>query len=593
MTHVEIIHGAPGAGKTHSILDATEHHHREDGISPGEVRLANFTNNGREETADDLVEREIFDLDAYGMEEDDLRRVCRTLHSIALGCCRNAHSELYEPKEQVITLQDNWEFYEAFCREWGLSLDKEETNPLKLITNGKEDTAVGNKLLGIDQWLHAMYLPSANRLGHLIDCPVGVELPNSRAREILRAWDEYKRDGGNADLRRFEHHDYVDACLENGYAPGVRLLCIDEFQDLSPVEYALYKLWRDSGRIDWIYIAGDVNQSIYSFRCATPFYLSATDVDGRQYLTESYRCPEAVSGVAQAILEAEPSITQNVFRTAELPNGRVPDGSVSMQSVTSAAELAETVRTALDTHDRPDGEDAATVYLLTRTNWQLGVLTQALQRRGVPFDAMGEKMTPWPEFAVDCLLALRALQRGTPAPQGATDTLIETATNSERREERLNNADVDRRSMRYDHSGSVPVYYPEQVSAAFPNRTAAGAVGVLDLPEYQCDMIRGALETDAAPYPERVQVGTIHEAKGLEAPCVMLFTETTGNIIDRYEAGETRAEEHRIMYVGATRASETLSVLDGFFDGPRSPIFADGLPGHGPQSAAEATEVTE
>lgn len=33
-------------------------------------------------------------------------------------------------------------------------------------------------------------------------------------------------------------------------------------------------------------------------------------------------------------------------------------------------------------------------------------------------------------------------------------------------------------------------------------------------------------------------------------------------------------------YVGATRASDTLTVLDGFFDGPRTPIFADGLPGH-------------
>jgi DNA helicase-2/ATP-dependent DNA helicase PcrA len=588
---VEIIHGAPGAGKTHSILDAVEHHRQEDGIGPSETRLANFTNNGREQTADDLVERSIFDLDSLGMDEEDLRwSCCRTLHSIALGCCRNAHPELHEPKEQVIALQDNWEFYETFCRGWGLSLDKKETNPLRLITNGKEDTAVGNKLLGIDQWLHAMYVPSANRLAHLTDCPVSVELPNSCVREILRAWDQYKRD---ARPRRFEHHNYVDACLERDYAPQVRLLCIDEFQDLSPVEYALYKLWRDSGRIDWIYIAGDVNQSIYSFRCATPFYLSATDVDARQYLTDSYRCPRAVSNVAQAILEAEPSITQNVFRTAERANGNVPDGSVSMRAVTTNVDLAETVRSALETHEHPDQDGAATVYLLTRTNWQLGVLSHALQRRGVPFDAIGEKMTPWPDFAIECLVALRALRRGTPAPRGPTDSLIDAATNSKRREELLNDAEVKRRSVRYDRSGSVPIYYPEQASAAFPNRTAIEVVGVLDLPEYQRDMLRGALETDAAPYPERVQVGTIHEAKGLEAPCVMLFTETTGNIIDRYETGETRAEEHRIYYVGATRASESLTVLDGFFGGPRSPIFADGLPGHDSQSAAEATEVME
>jgi DNA helicase-2/ATP-dependent DNA helicase PcrA len=585
MTHVEIIHGAPGCGKTHSILDAVEHHHEHDDMGPFEARLANFTNNGREQTADDLIERGIFDLDALDMEENDLRFICRTLHSIALNCCRNAHPELHEPKEQIITLQDNWEFYESFCRQWGVSLDKDETNPLRLITDGNEDTAIGNKLFAIDQWLHAMFVPSANRLAHLTKCPVEAALPNSRIREILRAWKEYKQ---NARPHRFEHHDYVDACLEHDYAPEVRLLCIDEFQDLSPVEYGLFKLWRDSGNIDWIYIAGDINQSIYSFRCATPFYLSATEVDGRQYLTESYRCPRAVSTVAQNILEAEPSITQNVFRTATHANGRVPDGSVSMRSVTSAVELAEEVRNALETHEHPDQDGAATVYLLTRTNWQLGVLSQALQRRGVPFDALGDKMTPWPEFAVDCLMALRALRRGSPAPKEPANSLIETATNSEKREELLVDADVDWRKLRYDNTTSAPVYYPEQLKAAFPDRTPTEIIGVLDLPEYQREMLRGALETDAAPYPERVQAGTIHEAKGLESPCVMLFTETTQNINERYETGETRAEEHRIMYVGATRASETLAVLDGFFDGPRSPIFADGLPGQDSQSVPGA-----
>lgn len=46
-------------------------------------------------------------------------------------------------------------------------------------------------------------------------------------------------------------------------------------------------------------------------------------------------------------------------------------------------------------------------------------------------------------------------------------------------------------------------------------------------------MLRDALESDASPYPERIRVGTIHEAKGLQASCVFRFTETTQNIMDR------------------------------------------------------------
>lgn len=571
-THVCLVHGAPGCGKTHTLLDAVEDHARNDDVEMFDVYLANFTNNGREATADDLVERGIFDLTQYDeVGEDDLRGRCRTLHSIALHCC----PEVENPQEQVITMDEEPDFYERFCRENGLDFEAEETNPLELIRTGKETTPRGNKLFALDQWLHAQYLPSADRLAKITKAPVDIELPNSRVRELLRAWDEYKREGMS---RRFEHHDYVDICLEEGYVPDVQLLGIDEFQDLSPVEYALFKQWRDSGEIDWIYIAGDVNQSIYSFRCASPFYLARTGVQERRYLTDSYRCPEAVSAVARGILEAEESITRNVFRTATRSHGHTPEGAARMRSITDDEGMAQAVRNALDAHDDPDGDENATVYLLTRTNYQLGVLSNALQRHGVPFDAIGDKMNPWPEKVVDCLIALRALRRGSPAPQEPVNTLLDVATNSDLRAERFENADFERQ-FRVDMESDA-VYFPERIEAAFPGRSARTVVDVLDLTDYQKDMLRGALESNAAPYPERIQVGTIHEAKGLEAPCVFLFTETTQNIIERYRSGETRAEEHRIYYVGATRASESLHVVDGFFDGPRVPVFDDGLPGH-------------
>jgi len=579
MTKVVLCHGAPGCGKTHALLDAVEERAEKGEIKIFDFYLANFTNNGRKSTADDLIERGIFDLSQHEyIDEDDLRTRCRTLHSIALGRC----SEVENPQEQVITIEEEPEFYEAFCREYGLAFQPDETNPLELIQTGKESTPRGNKLFALNQWLHAQYLPSVDRLEKIPKAPVSIDLDNSRVRELLRAWDTYKRERG---MRRFEHHDYVDICLENGYVPDVRFLGIDEFQDLSPVEYALFKQWRDSGDLDWIHIAGDVNQSIYSFRCASPYYLSRTEVDERRYLTDSYRCPEAVSAVARGILEAEDSITRNVFRTAERSYGTTPTGTARMRTITDAENMAKAVRNALDTHEPPDEQGEATIYLLTRTNWQLGVLSNALQRHGVPFDAIGEKMDPWPEKVVDCLIALRALRRGNPAPKEAVETLLDVATNSDLRKERFEEAEIDRQ-FRVDPE-SDPVYFPERVEAAFPGRTARTIVDVLNLTDYQKDMLRGALESDASPYPERIQVGTIHEAKGLQAPCVFLFAETTQNILDRYQSGESRAEEHRIMYVGATRASESLYVVDGFFDGPRIPIFADGLPGNASNTATK------
>lgn len=577
-TKVTLCHGAPGCGKTKSLLDAVEEHVEQDGLGMFDFYLANFTRSGREATADDLVDRGIFDLSQYeGVNTDDLRGRCRTLHSIALQIC----PDVSEPKQQVIAMDEDTDFYGEFCRKNGLAFEPEETNPLELIQSGKEEKPRGNKLFALDQWLHAKYMPSADRYSKISKAPVDIALSDSRVRDLLQEWEDFKVE---YEGRRFEHHDYVDICLENDYVPDVDFLGIDEFQDLNPVEYALFKQWRDSGELEWMCIAGDVNQSIYSFRCASPYYLQHTDVDERRYLTDSYRCPTSVSSVARGILESEPSITRNVFRTAERGGGYRPAGDAQMRTISDAEEMAHTVRSALDRHE-PPSEGEAAVYLLTRTNWQLGKLSNALQRHGVPFDGIGDKMNPWPEKVVDCLIALRALERGTPAPKEPVETLLDVAINSDERRERFEAADVDR-EFRIDYE-SDPVYFPEKVQAAFPSRSPRSIIKVLRLTEYQKDMLRGALESKAAPYPSRVQVGTVHEAKGLQAPCVFLFAETTHNIVDRYRQGEGRAEEHRVFYVGATRASETLYVVDGFFDGPTHPVFKDGLPGETSDPAAE------
>jgi len=70
-----------------------------------------------------------------------------------------------------------------------------------------------------------------------------------------------------------------------------------------------------------------------------------------------------------------------------------------------------------------------------------------------------------------------------------------------------------------------------------------------------------------------VQLGTIHAAKGLEADTVLLFDGYTSQLEDIYaDESDVRAEEHRLYYVGATRASEELAVARGFFKREAPPL---------------------
>lgn len=608
-----LLHGAPGCGKTYQILERVQMHHEEDGIDPEDIYLVNFTRNGRNDTADDLVERhyeeDLFpNPDPEAINDDDweqtLRDRCRTLHQIALKRATDA-GYVENPKEQVITMDDDEEWYEEFCQRQGLSFTTEETNPFQLLTEGRTEDPAGNKLFAINEWLCSQYLPTVDRrsVERIHKCIQQTEtdiphLSKSRMADLLDKWDEFKKGRGGGG-RKFEHHDYVDICLEHSLTPDVDLLAVDEFQDLCPVEYALYKMWAEEGDLKWAYISGDVNQAIYGFRGATPYYLANTPVDETHYLTESRRCPKAVADVASGILEQVPAIKQNIFRPHESHD---TEGTAAVKSVPNGDALADLVRDALDNHDDPDGEDTATVYLLTRTNWQLATVAKDLQQAGLPFDTIGEKgVNPWPDRAVDCLLALRAIRRGTPVPVEQAETLIDTASNSDRRLAKLSQFDPADGAGGYDVRGDEAVYEPERVEAAFDGHdTAQSIVDVLEMPDFKRDMLRGALSTDADPDPSRVQLGTIHETKGLEAPCVMLFTNTTKSLKDRFQNGsETeRAEEARVAYVGATRASETLYLCSGFFDGPTHPLFADGLPGvsgntHGDATVADSEGVAD
>ena len=68
--------------------------------------------------------------------------------------------------------------------------------------------------------------------------------------------------------------DYVDMILEaylQNLKINTRILIVDEFQDLSPLQYKLYKLWSDNK--EEVYLAGDDDQTIYNFICANSEFL--------------------------------------------------------------------------------------------------------------------------------------------------------------------------------------------------------------------------------------------------------------------------------------------------------------------------------
>jgi superfamily I DNA/RNA helicase len=98
------------------------------------------------------------------------------------------------------------------------------------------------------------------------------------------------------------------------------------------------------------------------------------------------------------------------------------------------------------------------------------------------------------------------------------------------------------------------------------------AAGALDFRE---DFGRGFLAAfDRRDRPNRtaIAVDTIHAAKGREAPAVVLHTGyLKARSADYWRDPAIAAEERRVYYVGITRASSHLAIVDSLRSGPSAP----------------------
>lgn len=547
MTRVIQLDGAPGTGKTHTLREKLREEKR-DGLTPSGFWWLTFTRAGRDDVKPELAEVFAGTDDAERVEDN-----ARTLHSLALSLLvreefidMDTDPDLPGPIIVPGSFEDDEidPFYE-FCDQRGMRYDPDAADPRKLLAGEESAEYVGNKLFAINDFLRQTCKPPEKWRA----APVDIEIAGSRVESLLEEWSEYKRD--HFPYRLFEHGDYVDFAYQAGLAPSVDVLLIDEFQDFAPLEYRLFKAWRDRDTIARIYLAGDPNQSIYSFRGGTPHYFENTAVDDVIDLKESYRCPREIAAVGNAVLSAHTDTDARGFQ------GREAGGSVGWRNVTDKWDLRDAVIDSADRHAESDPP----VMLLTRTNGQLRKLTNDLRAVGIPFEVLGTYGGVWRGDLRRLLAFLNNWKSGGSAfvYQHVRNVLANLPDGDSRRAELGQNIGkiIDR----------------ESTAPAFEGFDGALEIADhLQIDAWKRDVLKNAVDAPAALTAEEVKVGTVHTSKGLEAPSVYLFTTSSKRTVRQYSRDPAAAaEEHRVYYVGTTRASEELHLVSEYFDGPTAP----------------------
>ena len=302
----------------------------------------------------------------------------------------------------------------------------------------------------------------------------------------------------------------------------LRHVFVDEFQDVNPAQAALLAGWRGDG--DDLCVVGDPNQAIYSWNGADPAYLrdfarfepGATVVR----LDDNFRSTPQVLTAAAAVL-GEPGLRPHKG------DGPAPTVRGYAGDRDEAVGVARRVR---DAH-RP-GKPWSDIAVLARTNAQLVLLHEAMQKAGIPCRVRGDVFLRNPDVR-DAVDDIRA-------GGGALEPHLVRLTEAVRTLPNTDGPAAERAAMLQEL-----VRLGHELLASEANATA----------EWFVEWLRVALAGDQHGGGDAVDLATFHAAKGLEWPVVFLTGLERGFVPI---ASGDEDEERRLLYVAITRAEDQL-----------------------------------
>ncbi len=508
--------GLPGAGKT-TELEPTIDSLLQDGTADSITDFCVCT--FRKEMAGELKTRL---KTKHECATEDLFNV-GTIHAI----CRRILD--INPK-QIITDDDLKQFSKS--TGWGYvpSKDNDYIDP---VDTGKIET--GNVLFNLYGWLQ-----NTGKTVRDID-----EYPNywrlktdeNTAEEFINEYEQFKHKN-----EKYDFNDMLNTVLEAKALPYTSVLIIDEFQDLFPKLYEVFKQWHREA--DHTYIAGDPYQCIYPFWGATPEYFN--DFSGTlKVLNKSWRFGPTVWNFAKEILE-----TAGYYDIPEI----IPAAESNEIRYLSQDEYLETALPQF----------TSSTFHLVRCHYMAHRIAQHLIEAGIPFRG-DNGWLDWQILAYNGLLVL--WQKGY-----VNKLLLQTLINIHPDEffndkkENIKKAIEENRKPAYTLKEIKKFLSPlsrYSTDNFLSSLTTEHALEYAEISESAKNKIRNALEKRKQLIGEiTVYLGTIHSVKGWESDNVFVWNATNKRIDRNCFDAEQGKDEARVWFVAASRAKRNLFWVD-------------------------------
>ena len=337
-----------------------------------------------------------------------------------------------------------------------------------------------------------------------------------------RSFEEYKSKREVLDFT-----DMLELFLQVSNIPQLDVVFIDEAQDLSWLQWTVAAhAWSRSKKI---YISGDDDQAIFRWAGADVEHFIRMKADNVIILNQSYRCPRLVHKMADKIIRRVGNRRPKEWK------GRDYMGQIRYHAFPEGIDLR-------------NGE----WLVMARTNYLLDEIERQVKTEGLLYKR--NNRLPISQKLLDAVESWKKLNGEKEIDLSSVRSIysyMSTKIGIEHGHKQLKTADD---SIKYTMESLV--MHHGLLVAGRPWDIAFDKVGNRDKEYLRAIEQRNGSNFNIDP---KINLSTIHAAKGGEAQNVVLLTDLTRKTQESLE--QNPDDESRVFYVGVTRAKESLHIV--------------------------------